>query len=103
MQKKRLTLEECPDVLSVQQAASVLGVTDHLVYLLMERKDMKSFKVGRYRKVSKKSLADFINGVSEEVVQAPAAEPVATMATPQAKTVYSADPASKPHTLAELF
>jgi len=58
---------------------------------------------GRYRKVSKKSLADFINGVSEEVVQAPAAEPVATMVTPQAKTVYSADPVSKPHTLAELF
>jgi excisionase family DNA binding protein len=103
MQKKRLTLEECPDVLTVQQVASVLGVTDHLVYILMERNDMKSFRVGRYRKVSKKTLSNFINGISEETAKAPSSEVAAPSVTPLEKTVYSAEPKSKPTTLAELF
>lgn len=49
-----------PDVLTVQQAQSVLGIGRVSIYNLIESGQLQAFRIGRAYKIPKKSLIIFL-------------------------------------------
>ena len=57
-----LRYTDYPDVLSVNDVAALLQVGRNNAYKLVQSGKLKSVRIGRTHKISKKSLIDFIEG-----------------------------------------
>lgn len=53
-------LEQYQDVLSVSDAAEVLFIGKNRVYELLEKKELKGFRIGRVWKIPKEALQEYI-------------------------------------------
>lgn len=51
-----------PMIFSVPEVAALLKVTDRYVYKLIERNELRSFKVGKLRRVSRDEINAYIKG-----------------------------------------
>jgi len=62
MTKKELTKQfrDYPDVLTVNQASELLGVSTKQVYKLLKQEDIQSIRIGREHKIAKVNLINFI-------------------------------------------
>lgn len=56
-------------VLTVEQARDVLGVSLASLYRLMERGELRSFKVGRLRRVAMADLEDYVQRQRERAAE----------------------------------
>ena len=54
-----------PDVMSVQQVRSALKIGRTAVYRLLERNEIRCFKIGNAYKIPKTSLIEFVQRNSE--------------------------------------
>lgn len=57
--------EEYPDVLSVQQVRSALKIGRPAVYHLLEKNEIRCFKIGNAYKIPKTSLIEFVQRNAE--------------------------------------
>ena len=57
-----------PDVLSVDQAGELLGVSVKQVYRLLKKQAIPSVRIGRSHRIAKSSLVDFIRGGKQKNV-----------------------------------
>lgn len=57
-----LHYNDYPDVLSVNDVAALLQLGRNNAYKLVQSGKLKSVRIGRTHKISKKSLIDFIEG-----------------------------------------
>lgn len=57
--------EEYPDVMSVQQVRSALKIGRPAVYQLLEKNDIRCFKIGNAYKIPKTSLIEFVQRNAE--------------------------------------
>ena len=55
-----LSLKNSPDVLSVQQVAEILNVSQRSVYKLLENDLIPHRKIGRIYRISKQELINFL-------------------------------------------
>lgn len=55
-----LSLKNSPDVLSVQQVAEILNVSQRSVYKLLEKDLIPHRKIGRIYRISKQELINFL-------------------------------------------
>lgn len=53
--------KDYPDVMSVKEVMSALGICKQSVYSMIESGQIASFKIGRTHKVPKNSLIKYIN------------------------------------------
>jgi excisionase family DNA binding protein len=58
--KKRVTIAELGDVVSVQELASLLGVSTRLIYGMASKGEIKSFKFNSLRLFLKKDVLELI-------------------------------------------
>jgi excisionase family DNA binding protein len=58
--KKQLTLEDLPDIISVQQVADFLGVSKNTLYSWCNTGELTSFKIGNTRRIRKSVLLNWI-------------------------------------------
>jgi excisionase family DNA binding protein len=56
-------IEDCGDILSVQEVRKILGIGSNKVYELLKRGDIKNFKIGRERKIPKHCLEEYIKNM----------------------------------------
>ena len=61
-----LSHSEIPDVLTVKQAQTVLGIGRVSIYNLIESGQLQAFRIGRAYKIPKKSLIIFLTGRSQD-------------------------------------
>lgn len=57
---QNLENQEYPDVLTVKQAQTALGIGRISVYNLIESGQLQAFRIGRAYKIPKKSLQEFL-------------------------------------------
>jgi len=57
-----------PDVLGVDQASELLGVSTKQVYRLLRDKAVPSVRIGRAHRIAKTNLIDFIRGGKQKNV-----------------------------------
>jgi excisionase family DNA binding protein len=55
-------LDTCKDLLTVKEVSNILGVSKQMVRSLVKNQKIKSIKIGREYRITKKNLIDFING-----------------------------------------
>ena len=53
-------LEQYQDILSVYDAAEALCIGKNRVYELLEKKELKGFRIGRVWKIPKEALKEYI-------------------------------------------
>jgi hypothetical protein len=51
---------EYPDIMTIDQVQSSLGISKNIAYKLMKSGDVRHFHIGKLIKVPKKSLIDYI-------------------------------------------
>ncbi len=59
-QAPELQFENLPDILTVQQTRTILGVGRTAVYRLLESREISCFKIGNAYKIPKASVLEFI-------------------------------------------
>jgi excisionase family DNA binding protein len=59
---RRTPLDELPELLRVEEAASFLGISKGLAYALARRGDLPSVKFGRLLRITRSGLAALANG-----------------------------------------
>ena len=64
--KKRPTVDELNDVITVKETAEFLGVTTRMISNLVSKGQIKSFKIGGKRLILKQDILEMI-GYSEEL------------------------------------
>lgn len=57
-----MSLNDCPDYLTVEQARQLLGLGKNTMYEALKRGDIPSVRIGRLIRVSKKTLEETMNG-----------------------------------------
>lgn len=63
---ENLESQNYPDVLTVQQAQTVLEIGRVSIYNLIESGQLQAFRIGRAYKIPKKSLIIFLTGRSQD-------------------------------------
>ena len=58
----KMMLTEYPDILSVAQAAKILGCEDHRVYKMIDEGCFYATKPGKSYRISKYSLLKYLHG-----------------------------------------
>lgn len=49
------------DIVSIQDVAEMLGISNLMVYKLVKNKEIKSLKIGRIYRIQKSEVIDYIN------------------------------------------
>ena len=58
--KEKITIENCPDILSTKQVAEILNVSERTVNYLISGYELDSFKIGKLRRVTKVGLFRYL-------------------------------------------
>jgi excisionase family DNA binding protein len=77
-----VTLEDAPDVLTVEEASRIARVGRNAMYMAVQRGDVFSRRIGKSIRIPKRALVDFLNG--------PTGAPNAAKEAPAATTATSA-------------
>lgn len=64
--KEKLTLENCPDILTAIQVAEILSVSERTVGNLISNYELDSFKIGKLRRITKMGLYKFVYEQSQD-------------------------------------
>ncbi len=53
-------------LLTVREAANVLGISRTAIYLLLQRGEIPSVKIGRSRRIKRKDIESYVNRLADD-------------------------------------
>jgi excisionase family DNA binding protein len=64
--EERITFENCPDIMTIKQVASLLTISERMVNNLIADNKIKSFRIGRSRRFTKNQVKEFVFEQSDD-------------------------------------